>query len=361
MTRSKCVYWAITTCLLSACGSRLAATAETNGECHGDCAMTDATSECGEGGCSDSAGASDSSTNEPDAVTSNGATATNSGSFANLPPDHTTHDDSETATGGCRVAYAEYPVGAKVPADGCDDATCTCDAAGDLVDCTEPSSSCVFDGNGPIRNCDDVFPEGVPRDALLDGDGYVLGSTLFLGVSHAGGCARHDYALCFRPLPESEQGYEVDLIHDAHGDHCEAAIQTTLQFDLTPMARFAMDRLGTSDGIIHTQYGVYTFGELTCAHRDQAARIAVTDLLNQVDRSCSHDEDCVSTLFTEECTEECNAVSRADQVYRFDRLRDSLQAGACDGFLEQGCDPNFPLCERRMAVCLDGKCELSLQ
>ncbi len=358
MVTRRMYVWAMAGCLVAACGSRLAPTAETH-ECHESCDTSSEQPECRDGSCS--GGVSDDPTSEAVAAISNAGLShsevlsipTPNGT-AGTAPDH-----GATAASGCRVAYVEYPVGATIPVDGCGYAACTCDASGALVDCTKPSATCAFDGNGPIRHCKEMFPEGIPTEARSTGRGHILGNQLTLEVSHVGGCARHDYALCFQPKPESEQAYDVELIYDPHADSCEASVEATLRFDLAPMGQYAMNRLGTSDGIIRTAYGVYTFGALTCAHRDQAARIAVTDLLNSIGRSCATDEDCTSTRITEECTEECNAVSRVDQVYSFDQLRDSLRAGACNGFLAQGCEPLLPLCERRAAACLGGRCELS--
>lgn len=205
-----------------------------------------------------------------------------------------------------------------------------------------------------------MFPDGeVPSDAVTIGDAFILGSTLKLTVAHSGGCARHDYAVCFDRDGEPPYRYTLEFVHDAHEDGCEAWVEQTLDFDLTPLGQYSMDWAGEAGGTIHTQYGVYTFGELTCGERDDAARVAVAEALEGIDRRCTSDDECASTRLTADCTEECNALSRADQSSALDRLRDVLAAGPCDGFLEQGCTPNVPACEPRAAVCREGTCVLT--
>lgn len=374
MIRLNCTYWLAAAWLITACGSRRLTTAETNGECHDDCSTREVTT-CESVDCSVSAdgrvtdsganasGASvdestDSTSSSPTSAADSSASLSSQGS--NGSGGTGAEGDTETS-GVCSVAYVEYPEGALVPVDGCGASMCTCDASGDLVDCSEPATPCPFDGSGPIRHCNEISRELDPFDNLSGGDGYILGETLILDVPRAGSCARHEYNVCFRNRSETLQNYEVILLRDtdADADSCEDGTQRTLQFDLTPMAEHLMARLGTSDGYIMTPHGVYTFGDLTCAHRELAARVDVTGLINSIDRVCSRDEDCVSTRFTEDCTEECNAVSRVDQVFRFDRLSETLRAGACAGYLDDGCVQQFPLCERRSAVCVSGKCELA--
>ncbi len=372
MIRLNCTYWLAAAWLITACGSRRLTTAETNGECHDDCSTREVTtcesvdcsvsadSRANDSGANGSGTPGDDSTDPaPSGATSAADSSASLSSRESNGSDGTaTEGDTETS-GVCSVAYVEYPEGALVPVDGCGSTTCTCDGSGDLVDCTEPATPCSFDGSGPIRHCDEISRELDPFDNLSGGDGYILGGTLIL--DGAGSCARHEYNLCFRNRSETVQNYDVILLRDTdvEGDSCQDDTQTTLQFDLTPMAEHLMARLGTNDGYIMTQYGVYTFGELTCAHRELAARVDVTRLINSIDRVCSRDEDCISTRFTEDCTEECNAVSRVDQVFRFDRLSETLRAGACAGYLDDGCVQQFPLCERRSAICLAGKCELA--
>lgn len=354
------IYWVTVLGLLSACGSRVEQTATTNGECKGDCDEDTASVE------SVGDSSSMSSASERSGAPPNSTAPVANPPFASLPDgsestvaDGAWDGGSDGNNGGCRVAYVDYPVGALVPADGCGASSCTCDVSGELTDCSDPSMPCAFDGNGPIRPCPEELPLVTPSDPFSIEEGYILGDTLVLELSHEGGCARHDYAVCFRKGPETVQPYDVVVLHDAHDDRCDDVTQTTLRFDLTPMAQDSMARFGADGGIITTRFGVYTFGELPCVERDEAARIAVTRLVNDLDRSCKVDEDCVSTRFTEECTEECNAVSRVDEVYRFDRLRETLQAGACAQFLDDGCTPQVPLCERRSAVCVDRVCELA--
>lgn len=165
--------------------------------------------------------------------------------------------------------------------------------------------------------------------------------------------------MCFERTTEAVQRYDLRFIHDAHEDGCEAALQTSLRFDLTPLAQDSMDRTGAKGASILTQYGVYTFGELTCGQRDDAARATVADMLDTIDRSCVGDNDCALTHLKAECAEECNVLSRKGDSSGLALLLDVLAAGACDGFLEQGCSPSLPVCEPEAAVCREGACVLT--
>lgn len=347
-------------CEQADCPARLECLAECGGSCQKpcendvDCAALNEGAKCDQGVCAIAGGVSEwvvGQANDDDAL---GAET----GWIGLPDTTTEAPQSSGAPGGCRVAWIDYPEGAVVPMDGCGDATCRC-AAGELIDCGGLAVPCEFDGNGPIQPCDEVFPDGDVSWLISPTDGFILGHTLNLTVSHAGGCARHDYAVCFDQPTEAVQRYELRFIHDAHDDSCEAGIQTSLKFDLSPMARHSMDRTGAKGGAILTQCGVYTFGELSCAQMDDAARATVADVLKDRGGSCASDDECISARLTADCAEECNVVARADQTEPFDRLLETLDVGACAGFLEQGCTPNVATCEPRDAVCRDGKCELA--
>jgi hypothetical protein len=349
-------------CAEDACPAQLECLAEcgSGGSCQkacdddAGCASLSESAECRKGVCQVTGGVSD---DEVEHAVEQPSTA-DSSAFWVLP---TASSEAVVDAGpSCRVAYVDYPAGTRVPMDGCGNTTCLCDASGELVECGGILLPCGFVGNGPIKSCDEMFPDGdVASDSLSIDDAFILGNTLTLDVSHSGGCARHDYAMCFEHQPEAVQRYALKVVHDAHADGCEASLETTLQFDLSPMGQHLLDRLGTAGTYILTSFGVFTFGEPTCGESGEAARIAVLDLFNTVDTSCEEDEDCVSTRLTADCTEECNGLSNTEQSALLDRLRDNLAAGACAGYLERGCTPVFPLCERRDAVCRDGTCSLA--
>ena len=92
-----------------------------------------------------------------------------------------------------------------------------------------------------------------PFELEMDSDApFVSDGTLTLTVSHAGGCARHDFTLVANGSFEASQPPQlvVSLAHDANGDTCEAYLTDTYDFDLTPIGlRYARD-YGRSDGEI---------------------------------------------------------------------------------------------------------------
>lgn len=355
-----CVF--VSTLLLIACGSRRTETGETNGACDDNCTRADP-APCASGACSDDAGDGRVTSDDNAASSETGGSADEWASFpvGTNGGDAVTRDvvtgDSQTSA-GCVVASVEYPAGALVPLDGCGASVCTCDASGALVDCSEASEACTLDGTGPIRPCDELFPEFERFDAKTPDDGYIIGETLFLNVPHPSGCSRPEYHLCFVAQQEARHRYDLYLLHEAEPD-CSGPVQDSLQFDLTPMRDDLTSRFEAIDGYILTQYGVYTFGDLTCTQREWAAGVDVADVLRSIDDSCSTDDDCVSTQFSAGCTEACNVVSRVDQLFVLEQLNEVLEAGACAGYVEQGCSPQFPQCEPQPAVCTGGYCQLA--
>jgi hypothetical protein len=77
-----------------------------------------------------------------------------------------------------------------------------------------------------------------PSDPVTIEEATVHGDTLFIAVSHAGGCVPdHDFALVFsnlfmESLPVQMSGV---LSRDGKGDMCRALVGSNLRFDLTPL------------------------------------------------------------------------------------------------------------------------------
>lgn len=69
----------------------------------------------------------------------------------------------------------------------------------------------------------------------------VQGDTLVARVMHSGGCKEHTYDLLwsgtFQKSATGESYAELVLAHDANGDACEALLNRTASFDLTPLKR----------------------------------------------------------------------------------------------------------------------------
>ena len=78
----------------------------------------------------------------------------------------------------------------------------------------------------------------------------VEGDSLILDVSYSGGCSPHDFYLlgdCGWQASANPQ-MEAILVHDGHGDTCEAYLTQTLRFDLSPLRNCG----GLSDSLLIT-------------------------------------------------------------------------------------------------------------
>jgi len=97
----------------------------------------------------------------------------------------------------------------------------------------------------PAASCPAIKLTDVPADSLrLDGFDLkaisINADTLFIEVTHGGGCKQHDYALFMSPSVFAESfpvQANLYLQHNANGDLCKALLQPKLCFDLRPVAK----------------------------------------------------------------------------------------------------------------------------
>jgi hypothetical protein len=83
-----------------------------------------------------------------------------------------------------------------------------------------------------------VTASPAPRDDVAIKSVEVQGNTLVVRVMHSGGCKEHTYELLWNGSFQGSAGgaqADVVLAHDAHGDQCEALLNRTASFDLTPL------------------------------------------------------------------------------------------------------------------------------
>jgi hypothetical protein len=105
------------------------------------------------------------------------------------------------------------------------------------------SSACATEGPAtssdalPIEACQ----VGRTSDSFDLGQPSVQTGMLVIPVVVGGGCATHSFAICWNGSVLDSQPGQVDLAlsHDAHGDHCDAALSRTLQVDLAPVLAVA--------------------------------------------------------------------------------------------------------------------------
>lgn len=80
--------------------------------------------------------------------------------------------------------------------------------------------------------------EDYPTDNILMDTAYIQDNTLYVSVSHSGGCTEHTYQLLMFPITCATPPLPKPvfwLSHDAHGDMCEAFIRDTLCFNISAL------------------------------------------------------------------------------------------------------------------------------
>jgi hypothetical protein len=187
------------------------------------------------------------------------------------------------------------------------------------------------------------------------------GDTLTLQVGHSEGCERHDYMLCWHGGLEQLllAPISLELIHDSHGDTCEAYLTETLSFDLSPLARAYMEAFQTAGGVLHFYdgYGLYAFGELSCDDRLAASFFGALFSLDE-NRYCESADDCVLASLDTACSAECGAVVSTTGLARLNAELDYINSTICEGYAQDDCGPVLgPECEPPPPIdCVHGTC-----
>ncbi|MBT8400164.1 MAG: hypothetical protein KJO98_06790 [Rhodothermia bacterium] len=91
--------------------------------------------------------------------------------------------------------------------------------------------------DGLIRVDADIDPETIRKNRFEFVDASLVRRTLSLTVSVSGGCEDHDYQLVTQGalLLSIPPGANLYLIHEDNDDPCDAIIQDTVSFDITPL------------------------------------------------------------------------------------------------------------------------------
>jgi hypothetical protein len=227
---------------------------------------------------------------------------------------------------------------------------------------TEPQcSACACGGHDEcvqLDACERGLPVyACPDDATTDDISVVQstieGDLLSLQVFHGGGCAPHDYSLCYEPdslLEQFPASISLRLLHDAHDDGCEAALGNTLLFDLQPLSAFG--------SLLQTPYGMYASGELSCEERSRLAGARVMELLERLPKSCQSAADCETVERSVSCAQSCSAVVGVGDLAPYEAARAAIEQGVCDEYAEAGCPRQFalPCIPPRPGACVEGRC-----
>jgi len=265
---------------------------------------------------------------------------------------------SAPSEGSCRVLHRNYPSGSTgIPAPtGC--GTCSCND-GELECPQDPDLIEDCPAGTPIVLC----PESITTDPIDVRGSYMTGDTLTIDVGHGGGCARHDYGLCYEEglLDTAPETVSLRLLHDAHGDACEAYALPRLHFDLRPVARYARG-LDPSElmnaGGLRTPFGLYNFGRLECADRASVGAEQASAAGEAAPVSCVTSRDCQRVSIDTACSASCGAVANASGAEDVALAMARIDAGICREFDADGCGPRIipPCVPPRPIECVNGTC-----
>jgi len=109
---------------------------------------------------------------------------------------------------------------------------------------------------------DDGFDFSITRAETTTGVDPVRveGNTLLVDVGYGGGCATHEWAICWpdQSFAESEpvQAF-LEVWHGGEPDYCDAYLWETLEFDLTPLHDSWQSMYGADGGTILINLGGY--------------------------------------------------------------------------------------------------------
>jgi hypothetical protein len=188
----------------------------------------------------------------------------------------------------------------------------------------------------------------------------IVGDALTLDVQYSGGCAEHDFALCYDNI-RSSRGVDpiqavLTLTHQANGDVCEALLSKTLTFDLTPIADAYKSYFNAAGGVALTQYGYYSFGELTCEQRTNNMSLVANNTVAAFD-SCSSDEDCSTYYIDSSCYAGCQKFISAANQQELESVLKEIDNNICGDYEADGCPVQYAIpCPFMQAACVDGRC-----
>jgi hypothetical protein len=228
------------------------------------------------------------------------------------------------------------------------DVKCAACPCGDRSACTDRGACAT---GAPVYPCPNAGE--MPLEPLTFTHHRIDGELLTLDVVHSGGCEPHDYSMCYGPALTLAEPPAIDLfvLHDAHGDSCDAAVSRTLRFDLSPLST-----LGS--GLLQTPYGLYASGELSCDERKNLSASRIRSLVEQVDLSCQTDNDCETVSVDTACHLACGAVVSSSAAASFEAERARIDETVCAAYTEAGCPAPFaPPCIPPLPLrCVDNRC-----
>lgn len=197
-----------------------------------------------------------------------------------------------------------------------------------------------------------------PSDDILIEEASLSGSFVEVTASHSAGCADHSYGLCYDR--EWAESYPVQiglrLMHDAHGEPCEALQTIDLAFDLGPLEEAYNDAYQSDGGAIALSLGEFSF-----THRfgSEAAPPPTWDEIDAAIEelnSCEVVDDCVA-ISTRPCgSAYVNATADTGAVQDMIEARNEADYGSDPLSCTAECQCGVLRCESGKCVAAPGDC-----
>jgi len=195
----------------------------------------------------------------------------------------------------------------------------------------------------------------------------LYGDVLQLEIGHTGGCAEHEYTLCYEGefVGSSPVQVELRLLHNANGDTCQTYSTQSLITTLDGLAEaYALRYQKTSD-IVLTTYGTYAFGTPECEARTRAASDQIAQALRWSQMgppavahpTCASDDDCNWVSTNVSCSVGCGAPLGSVRTVTFERFLGRIDQHTCKDF-SSSCPmlPQPPCAPPRALSCTGGEC-----
>ena len=132
---------------------------------------------------------------------------------------------------------------------------CGADGSANLGPSEVLLSDNLDEGRGRVVLVGDAHAPGLPSDPITIGAVSFDGDTIQIEVAFGGGCGDHRLHLLAETTWMESWPVQVHarVAHDANDDPCDAVLQGTLRFDLTPLKRMYQQAYQTATGKIALQ------------------------------------------------------------------------------------------------------------
>ena len=205
-----------------------------------------------------------------------------------------------------------------------------------------------------IRRCTEA--DDITQAATV-GVSRIVGTTWSFNIKGPGGCGGGDFDVCYEPRSdEGEYPRYVPIFALAltSADECDRMAFQRMEVDLSPLAEVA------NGALVDTIYGMMAVGELTCVDRTLLAGSSFGREVDNADRRCVVDADCVPVDVSVSCSPGCHFTAiRKDNLPGLIENAERIDRDVCASH-EAECAGIFatPIpCEEAGARCRSGLCQ----